>query len=378
MRTAKHVGSLLSGLAGVAVVLCGLGCAAFHSLSPDEHAMFYPCAGYRDPDRGGWVVFVRGWVYEDSWFSRNLSFLGDVLDVDDLVPDPKERKVLRERLRPFLVDNESHKTLDIYIGEARYRLKPTGESGHVSDRILVTDEQVRGQGALPNGRAGRLAYRVATWPSKDRVVTGEVFLLENQGLSIVSDIDDTIRITEVNHTKRMLRSTFLRPFVPVPGMAEVYAAWAAEHGAEFHYLSAAPCQLYEPIAAFLREHGFPEGSMRLKSIKREGGVMGVILGLFEAPRSFKRQGLTDLMRAVPGRRFVLIGDSAQEDPEIYADIARDFPELVERILIRNVTCEGREAPRYQEAFRDLPPESWVIFDEAEEIRDLDLIRDVSR
>ncbi len=368
MHAASYVGRIGWRLVCSAMLLCGSGCAAFHSLSPYEQAVFYRSVGHRDPQGGGWMIPVRGWVYEDSWLSRNLSFFGRVFDVDDLVPDRKERRMLRDRLRPFFVDNETRKSLNISVGEAQYRLKPTRSGGHVADRIRVTDEQVRALGVGPEGGPGRLTYRVATWPDEDRLVMGEVLLLDDQGLSVASDIDDTVRVTEVNNTRRMLRNTFLQPFVPVPGMAEVYAGWAADHGAEFHYLSTSPCQLYEPVVAFLDQEGFPEGSMHLKAIKREGGMMGAILDMFEAPRSFKYRELEVLLAAFPNRRFVLVGDSAQEDPEIYADVARAFPGRIQRILIRNVTCEGAGAERYKETFRDLPPGLWVIFDEAEEMR----------
>jgi phosphatidate phosphatase APP1 len=36
-------------------------------------------------------------------------------------------------------------------------------------------------------------------------------------------------------------------------------------------------------------------------------------------------------------RFVLIGDSGQQDPEIYREVAREFPGRVVAAYIRNVT-----------------------------------------
>jgi phosphatidate phosphatase APP1 len=44
-----------------------------------------------------------------------------------------------------------------------------------------------------------------------------------------------------------------------------------------------------------------------------------------------------LLTEHPGLRLVLIGDSGQEDPEIYGDIAGDHPERVAAIYIRRIT-----------------------------------------
>jgi phosphatidate phosphatase APP1 len=38
----------------------------------------------------------------------------------------------------------------------------------------------------------------------------------------------------------------------------------------------------------------------------------------------------------PGMQFVLIGDSGEKDPEIYAEIVRRHPQAVRMIYIRNV------------------------------------------
>ena len=60
-----------------------------------------------------------------------------------------------------------------------------------------------------------------------------------------------------------IESTFCRPFVPVPGMAKLYAA-LSRYGAVINYVSASPWQLYPPLAEFLRREGFPEGLFQMK------------------------------------------------------------------------------------------------------------------
>jgi len=64
------------------------------------------------------------------------------------------------------------------------------------------------------------------------------------------------------------------------------------------------------------------------------------------------------------------GDSGERDPEIYGALAREHPQQVAKILIRDVTEEGPEADRFKIAFRELPLTLWKIFREPSEIADL--------
>ena len=51
--------------------------------------------------------------------------------------------------------------------------------------------------------------------------------------------------------------------------------------------------------------------------------------------------------------MVLVGDSGERDPEVYAAIVKDFGARVDAIYIRNVSGEGQGAKRYDELFRPL-------------------------
>ena len=75
------------------------------------------------------------------------------------------------------------------------------------------------------------------------------------------------------------------------------------------------------------------------------------------------------MDVLPHRRFVLVGDSGERDPEAYAQLAQKYSKQVRQILIRNVTCESRESERYQAVFAHVPPSLWQIYEQPAEIRD---------
>jgi phosphatidate phosphatase APP1 len=201
-------------------------------------------------------------------------------------------------------------------------------------------------------------------PGDGRVFAGRVLLLAAEGLSVVSDIDDTIKVTNVRNRKETLENTFLRAFQAVPGMAETYRL-LADRKAAFHYVSASPWQLYPPLADFVRDAGFPAGTFHLKPLRF--GVSSV-LDLIGPQQAFKTGQIESLFRALPRRRFVLIGDSAEQDPEIYGNLARKHGEQVRAIWIRNVTHETADNARCQAAFQGLPQGRWLLFREAAELR----------
>jgi phosphatidate phosphatase APP1 len=47
--------------------------------------------------------------------------------------------------------------------------------------------------------------------------------------------------------------------------------------------------------------------------------------------------ITRILATYPALPFVLIGDSGQEDPEIYCEIVRSYPGRILAVYIRNVT-----------------------------------------
>lgn len=68
-----------------------------------------------------------------------------------------------------------------------------------------------------------------------------------------------------------------------------------------------------------------------------------------------------MLNDFPRRCFVLVGDSAEQDPEIYGELARANPERIAAIFIRDVTGEPVDAPRYAQALRGLPAGRSTLF-----------------
>jgi phosphatidate phosphatase APP1 len=191
-----------------------------------------------------------------------------------------------------------------------------------------------------------------------REVVSSVVLLPEVGVSVISDIDDTIKVSEVRDRRALLVNTFFRPYLAVEGMARLYATWMERYGVTVHYLSGSPWPLYEALSSFTAQAGFPEGTWHLRDFAWDRDVLA---DLMAAPADYKRRELDRFATRWPKRRLILVGDSGEQDPEIYGAFSRANPGRVLGILIRDVTGEGSGSARYAEAFHDLPEGRWHVF-----------------
>ncbi|KAF9964536.1 hypothetical protein BGZ70_006314 [Mortierella alpina] len=139
---------------------------------------------------------------------------------------------------------------------------------------------------------------------------GVVNLIDPEGISIISDIDDTIKETNVSAGARIiLRNTFLQDMRVVPGMSEVYKQWW-EQGAAIHYVSNSPWQLIPSLLEFFHTHKFPPGSAHLRLHD------SVLKTYFMEPGENKRRSIREILKDFPKRKFILVGDSGEIDMEM--------------------------------------------------------------
>src|SRR5690606_7294133 len=104
-------------------------------------------------------------------------------------------------------------------------------------------------------------------PEEDeRLFAGEIELIPPVGVSVIADIDDTIKITNVADRRELLANTFTREFQSVPEMANVYQKWA-NAGASVHYVSSSPWHLYSLLLDWLDKDQFPVGSLHLRNVR---------------------------------------------------------------------------------------------------------------
>ena len=174
---------------------------------------------FDDNQTDTWKVVVHGWKYRSNarkdWFgfsaslwierlAKNIMNKNDVLYLNG--------SINRDRLRPFFVSDLQDKTITIKIGDEQQVLH-TDHSGQFYEQIQISDKTIQQQ---RNG--GQLIYTAIEDDDDERNSTGLVRLIDpSHGLSIISDIDDTIKISEVLDKVRLIANTFIYPFKPVPG-----------------------------------------------------------------------------------------------------------------------------------------------------------------
>jgi len=322
---------------------------------PDQEVVLFDAAASLTADRRGWVVPVHAWVRDD----RPLGRIPNVVDLAaralELTPDPDDEAYLRERAAPFLADDESWKQVNVRVGGRLCRLPLTDSEGHT-----------RGTTVLPSSPASgdEVSARVVLPRGDRRSVQARVRLVGPTGLSVISDVDDTVKESNVVDRSELLANTFLRRFRSIPGVPETFTEWA-RRGAAFHYVTSSPWQLYHPLRRFFDEVGLPVGPMEMKTFSV---TLERFTALFADPLRTKLPSIEAILRAWPGRRFVLVGDSGEKDPEVYAEAARRNPGRVLRVFIRRVPGSDLADGRFREAFAGVAPELWETFEDPASLR----------
>ncbi|KAJ4368917.1 hypothetical protein N0V83_005999 [Neocucurbitaria cava] len=170
--------------------------------------------------------------------------------------------------------------------------------------------------------------------------TEQVIITDSQGISVISDIDDTIKHSAIGSGAReIFRNAFIRDLVDltIDGVQEWYNQMA-EMGVKFHYVSNSPWQLYPVISKYFSLAGLPPGSFHLKQYS------GMLQGIFEPVAERKKVTLDKIARDFPERNFILIGDSGEADLEVYTDFVLENPGRVVAVFIRDVTTP--EGPKF--------------------------------
>jgi phosphatidate phosphatase APP1 len=175
--------------------------------------------------------------------------------------------------------------------------------------------------------------------------TGKVLIPPSSSqFAVVSDIDDTIMISNADNFIQFARLTLLnnaRSRAPFAGVGAFYRA--LQRGAKaptfnpIFYLSSNAWNLYDFLIAVMETHDIPVGPLFLRD-----------LGIDETKfikaghQAHKGEQIRHLMEIYPNLPFILIGDSGQKDAEIYRQAVYDSPERVAAIYIRDVTEQQRD------------------------------------
>jgi hypothetical protein len=335
----------------------------------NHHSLvLYPSFGQLLEDGRTWNLYVHGVIFEPRQITLRKKLLLRMLRrLMKAHPHEFETELFQRRIRTFIAATERGKRVAVRIGARIHLLqKRSRRNGHFYGSVRLSVDRIRRLEEQGVVRDGWLHFDVLAQNGETRHSAGRCQLVGREGISVISDIDDTIKFTDVSSRRALLTNTFLREFVAIEGMAECYRRWA-QQGAVFHYVSSSPWQLYDHLAELCDAAGFPAGSMHLRAFRLRDHMLRRMLLI---RRKGKAAVIKSILASFPERRFVFVGDSAERDPEIYAAAARRFPRQTGKILIRQLRHREVDEERRQKLMRNTPPECWQFFESAHEIKDL--------
>lgn len=241
---------------------------------------------------------------------------------------------LMSRIAPFMTNPLIGLPVTIFFyndSQSQSRTVLTDDSGHFNIRAALD--------FVPT--------HVRVLGNEDLSATQEVKITEPRGVSLISDIDDTVKKSNIaSGAREIFRNTFIRELrdLMIEGVQDWYMDMHKQ-GVMFHYCSNSPWQLFPVLASFFKLGGLPPGSLHLKQYS------GMLQGIFEPVAERKKGTLTRLLGDFPDRKFLLVGDSGEADLEVYTDLAIANPGRILAIFIRDVTTT--EQPGYFDAAYDL-------------------------
>jgi phosphatidate phosphatase APP1 len=206
---------------------------------------------------------------------------------------------LMARLKPFLTNPLVSTPITIFFYDeknSQSRTVKTDEAGHFNLRAALD--------FVPT--------HVRVLASEHLSATEEVKITEPKGVSLISDVDDTIKHSSIGSGAReIFRNAFIRDLadLTIDGVKEWYKTMY-DMGVGIHYVSNSPWQLYPVLVSFFQMAGLPPGSYHLKQYS------GMLQGIFEPVAERKKGTLERILRDFPERRFLLIGDSGEADLEV--------------------------------------------------------------
>lgn len=235
------------------------------------------------------------------------------------LPTPRSRRaVLRSTLARFLTVEvpRTPVTVDVPGGPTT---ADTDDHGYL-DAVLEVPELAPGWHdvglALADGTSARAQVLVVHPDAR---------------VGLVSDVDDTIVETGLSRGWQFLKATLMTDVgdrTPLPGAAALYRALVGSDRPVF-YLSTSPWNLHEMLLEFIALRRFPLGPMLLTDWGPSRS------GLFRIGAQEHKQGVVRrLLDEHPLLDLVLVGDSGQADPEIYATLAREHPDRILAVYIR--------------------------------------------
>jgi hypothetical protein len=286
------------------------------------------------------------------------------------VDDTDGIDTLKERLEPFGAVGISGKQINLSASGCATPIT-IGKTASLPDlglmQVSVDIGKSCGAGSLAGG-----AITVQADMGDSRTVEAKIFPSGPTGFGVISDIDDTIKVSEVLDKVKLLQNTFFKDAEPVAGMPELYSTLNENlDNPPFFYVSGSPFQLYPFLHPFVNAN-FPPGPLLMKNLTASITAITNFIDS-EATKTFKLAMIARINGFYPKKNFLLIGDSTEKDPETFGEAFRVHgAEFVKCIWVREVDGAANTAERFAAAFDQVPTDKFRTFKDPSELAGIDV------
>ncbi|MDR0579097.1 MAG: App1 family protein [Campylobacteraceae bacterium] len=314
-------------------------------LKSDEYVMFIPSTAY-NVDNKTIIVEINAYVYEKERRLGATTALASLLDIDIDTLNKTEKQRLYNRSALFRIDYESGKEFFIKFTDGSLVKMPKTNSGKGSIKVKLEKPLKR-----------EIDFEVYKPKHKANIQKSFALYPADEGVSAVFDIDDTIKISNVLDKKALLVNVFLNEYKTVDGIQKIFKHVQNLRADAYHYVSASPVQLYPVLKDFFEKESIPKGTFHL----RDATDLNNFIPNKNTTIKHKKENIEKLFKVYPKRKFILIGDSGENDPEIYADLQRKYPGKILQIIIHDLENSNGTSLRFQKSFEGIDKNKLMFF-----------------
>ncbi|KAI1340007.1 hypothetical protein F5Y15DRAFT_61151 [Xylariaceae sp. FL0016] len=337
----------------------------------------------------GWNVRVHGNVYKQPNISQEkLDDLANVFlvgtDIDEL--QPSEQTQARNLTAEIFVVQQSDMNVTInFVNDVT--VEPDASGGVINadggvqsiqmpyettpegdfDAFIKLQNTTGSKGGyMMAGNATNQIQALNMFANGTLTGNATAYLVPPTGFTIISDIDDILRITKIYEPTEGLLNSFARPFTAWQNMPEIYANWSASiENFHFHYLTTTPEQVTRNYMEFIFKT-YPLGSFDTRPLNFSD---------VSATLSIRKFLLDKIFQTFPQRKFVLMGDTTNSDVmKDYPQLVKDYPDQVQCIFLRNTTAtdDGDLFPYDTSGFEGIDQKQYMFFVNADDLHGVDI------
>lgn len=274
-------------------------------------------------EEDGWRLRLHGNIFKQPDISdERIEDLANIFLIDTSVEElpPSEAAQAINMTRSIFIVQQDEVDVTMEVGT-----EPLGEDqepGEDSETIELPDPTtdqgdfdifvpISAEG-FESGRGEKPPQRINTYVEGSSAGNATAYLISQEGLTIISDIDDILRITKIFDPKEGLLNSFARPYRPFLNMPDVYANWSESMpDLHFHYLTTTPEQVTRNYMEFIYST-YPGGSFDTRPLNFSD---------ISATLSIRKFLLDKVFQTYPQRKFVLVADTTNSDVMVSRDTA---------------------------------------------------------